>query len=99
MRASLFRKSRRVDFPAISLSRFLLARLFCLSCARKQSPPPASPPAVEVAPVIQRDVPITKEWIGSLEGDVDAEIRPQVTGQLLYQVYKEGSFVNRADVL
>ena len=99
MRASLFRKSRRVDFPAISLSRFLLAGLFCLSCARKQSPPPASPPAVEVATVIQRDVPITKEWIGSLEGYVNADIRPQVTGYLLNQVYKEGSFVHRGDVL
>src|SRR5439155_24839965 len=99
MRASLFRKSRRVDFPAISLSRFLLAGLFCLSCARKQSPPPASPPAVEVATVIQKDVPITKEWIGSLEGYVNADIRPQVTGYVLGQIYKEGTFVRRGEVL
>jgi membrane fusion protein (multidrug efflux system) len=80
------------------LSRFLLAVLVCLSCAKKQAPAPP-PLAVEVATVIQKDVPITKEWIGSLEGYVNADIRPQVTGYVLRQVYKEGTFVRRGDVL
>ena len=80
------------------LSVSLLAGLVCLSCAKK--PAPAPPPlAVEVATVIQKDVPITKEWIGSLEGYVNADIRPQVTGYVLRQVYKEGTFVQKGDVL
>jgi membrane fusion protein (multidrug efflux system) len=82
----------------IKLSRFVLAGLVCLSCAKKEAPPPP-PPAVDVATVIQKDVPITKEWIGSLDGYVNADIRPQVTGYVLRQVYKEGSFVHRSDVL
>jgi membrane fusion protein (multidrug efflux system) len=80
------------------LWRFLLAGLVCLSCAKKQAPPPP-PLAVEVATVVQKDVPITKEWIGSLDGFVNADIRPQVAGYVLRQVYKEGSFVHKGDVL
>ena len=98
MRAPLIRTPRKVHFLTMRLSRLFLAGLVCLSCAKKQAPAPA-PPVVEVATVIQRDVPITKEWIGALDGFVNADIRPQVTGYLLRQVYKEGSFVPRGDVL
>jgi RND family efflux transporter MFP subunit len=82
----------------IKLSRLFLAVLVCLSCAKKQAPAPP-PLSVEVATVVQKDVPIVKEWIGSLEGYVNADIRPQVTGYVLRQVYKEGTFVRRGDVL
>src|SRR5438876_2819049 len=98
MPASLARAPRMVDVSPMKLSRLFLAGLVCLSCAKKQAPPPP-PPAVEVVTVIQKDVPITKEWIGSLEGFVNADIRPQVTGYVLSQVYKEGTFVRRGDVL
>ena len=83
---------------AIRLSKLFLAVLLCLSCAKKQAPPPP-PLTVEVATVVQKDVPIVKEWIGSLEGYVNADIRPQVTGYVLRQVYKEGTFVSRGEVL
>jgi len=83
---------------AIRLSRLFLAALICLSCAKKQAPAPP-PLAVEVVTVVQKDVPVTKEWIGSLEGYVNADIRPQVTGYVLKLVYKEGTFVHRGDVL
>jgi multidrug efflux pump subunit AcrA (membrane-fusion protein) len=83
---------------AMRLSRLFLAAVVCLSCAKKQAPAPP-PLAVEVATVVQKDVPIVKEWIGSLEGYVNADIRPQVTGYLLRLVYKEGTFVRRGDVL
>jgi membrane fusion protein (multidrug efflux system) len=88
----------KVDFMAIRLSRVFLAVLVCLSCAKKQAPAPP-PLSVEVVTVVQKDVPITKEWIGSLEGYVNADIRPQVTGYVLRLVYKEGTFVRRGDVL
>jgi multidrug efflux pump subunit AcrA (membrane-fusion protein) len=45
--------------------------------------PPAGPPSVEVAEVVQKDVPITREWVATLDGYVNAQIRAQVTGLLL----------------
>jgi membrane fusion protein (multidrug efflux system) len=67
-------------------------------CSKKEAPPPP-PPTVEVAPVIQKDVPIFQEWIGSLDGFVNAEIRPQIEGYLLKQQYKEGSLVRSGETL
>jgi len=52
-----------------------------------------------VAVVTQRDVPTVREWVGTLDGYVNAEIRGQVTGYLLRQAYKEGAFVRKGDLL
>jgi membrane fusion protein, multidrug efflux system len=52
-----------------------------------------------VTPVVQRDVPITSEWVGTLDGSVNADIRPKVEGYLLRQVYKEGQFVRSGEAL
>ena len=60
------------------------------------APPPA---AVEVAPVILKDVSIHGEWIGTLEGYVNAQISPQVSGYLIRQDYREGAVVKRGQVL
>src|SRR5260370_18898760 len=54
---------------------------------------------VEVVEVEQRDVPIYGEWIGTLDGLVDADVKAQVTGYLLKQAYKEGSFVKKGQLL
>src|SRR6201984_1570585 len=59
-------------------------------------PPPAK---VEVAPVIQKNVPVQGEWIGTLEGYVNAQIQPQVSGYLIRQDYQEGAFVKKGQVL
>jgi membrane fusion protein (multidrug efflux system) len=56
-------------------------------------------PMVEVATVEQRDVPVYGEWIGTLTGQVNADIRAQVTGYLLKQNYKEGSYVRKGELL
>jgi membrane fusion protein (multidrug efflux system) len=56
-------------------------------------------PEVEVVQVEQRDVPIYQEWIGTLDGLVNAEIKSQVTGYLLKQHYTEGSFVRKGQLL
>src|ERR1700730_8231450 len=58
-----------------------------------------APPEVEVARVEQRDVPINREWIGTLDGMVNAAIKAQVTGYLLTQNYTEGSFVKKGQLL
>jgi membrane fusion protein (multidrug efflux system) len=78
---------------------FLLATLFLSSgCSKKaQAPPP--PPTVEVAEVKQQDVPIYHEWIGTLDGLVNAQIRAQVTGYLQTQNYTEGDPVKKGDLL
>jgi RND family efflux transporter MFP subunit len=60
---------------------------------------PAVPPEVQVAQVEQKDVPIYSEWIGTLEGMVNAEIKAQVSGYLLKQDYSEGSFVKKGQLL
>jgi len=62
----------------------------CSSSAEKPAP---RPPGVTVTPVIQRDVPIHQEWVGTMAGNVDAEIRPKVEGFLLARLYTEGSFI------
>src|SRR5258705_346373 len=61
------------------------------------APPP--PPMVEVAPVIQKDVPVQGEWVGTLEGYVNAQIQPQVSGYLIRQDYHEGAFVKKGQLL
>jgi membrane fusion protein (multidrug efflux system) len=58
-----------------------------------------APPEVEVVTVEQRDVPIYREWIGTLDRLVNAAIRSQVTGYLLTQDYSEGSFVRKGQLL
>ncbi len=74
------------------------ALLLTLGCDKEQAAPPP-PPVVEVLGVAQRDVPIYMEWIGSLDGDVNAVIRPQVTGYLVKQNYREGDLVKKGQPL
>jgi RND family efflux transporter MFP subunit len=58
-----------------------------------------APPVVEVTPVIQKDVPVEGEWVGTLEGYVNAQIQPHVSGYLIRQDYQEGGFVRQGQVL
>jgi membrane fusion protein (multidrug efflux system) len=64
---------------------------------KKAAPPPVA--VVEVVKVTQKDVPIYMEWIGSLDGNVNAVIRPQVTGYLIKQNYREGDLVKQGQPL
>ena len=64
---------------------------------RAAAPPP--PSVVEVAPVIQKVVPVQGEWVGTLEGYVNAQIQPQVSGYLIRQDYHEGAFVRKGQLL
>jgi membrane fusion protein (multidrug efflux system) len=54
---------------------------------------------VGIADVTQQNVPIYGNWVASLDGYVNANIQPQVTGYLIRQDYREGSFVRRGDIL
>jgi membrane fusion protein (multidrug efflux system) len=57
------------------------------------------PPMVQVAGVERRDVSLTSEWIASMDGYINAEIQPHVSGYLVRQNYREGSFVRKGEVL
>src|SRR5215467_13016391 len=61
--------------------------------------PSGPPPNVEVVPVEQKDVQIYNEWIGTLDGFVNADVRAQVTGYLQRQEYQEGAFVKAGQLL
>ena len=58
-----------------------------------------APAEVQVVQVEQRDVPIYGEWIGTLDGLVNADVRAQVTGYLLQQGYQEGAYVKKGQLL
>ena len=73
--------------------------LTCLPACRKEKPAPRQTQAVEVVQVIQKDVPITHEWVATADGLVNATIRAQVTGYLIRQVYREGDFVKKGQLL
>jgi RND family efflux transporter MFP subunit len=79
------------------LTAALLNACSCSSTSSGMKPPP--PLVVEVAPVEQKDVPIYSEWIGTLDGFVNADIKAQVSGYLLKQDYTEGSFVSKGELL
>ncbi len=80
---------------------FLLgAALASTGCSSKSAPAPAPPPPqVVVATVKQESVPIYGDWVATLDGFVNANIQPQVSGYLIRQTYREGSFVHKGDVL
>jgi len=65
----------------------------------KREAPVAQPPKVLVLTVSPREVPIYQQWIGTLDGYPNAQIRAQVTGYLLKQDYAEGSHVKQGDLL
>jgi len=72
---------------------FIIAAMFLSACGKKS--PPAEAPAVEVVDVVQKDVPIRKEWVATLDGFVNAQIRAQVAGLLLKQNYTNGAYVKK----
>src|SRR5580693_7103058 len=81
---------------------FVLVAIVLITFTREKSaaaasPPP--PPEVQVAVVERRDLPVHHEWIGTLNGLVNAAINAEVTGYLLRQDYAEGSFVHQGQVL
>src|SRR5579862_7805063 len=72
-----------------------------LAGCRHEAPPPAAnpPPDVFVVTVSPERVAVTSEWIGTLDGYVNAQIRPQVSGYLIKRNYEEGAVVRKGEVL
>jgi membrane fusion protein, multidrug efflux system len=87
----------------VPLSAILAMAAACIAgCARSEAnSPPAHSGAIPVSVVKVReaDVPLTGSWVGTLDGYVNAQIQPQVTGYLVRQSYREGSPVGKDQVL
>jgi RND family efflux transporter MFP subunit len=90
--------SLKQKFLAFTIAAGMASSFSCSSGVSAKGPQ-APPPDVEVATVEQRDVPIFREWIGTLNGMVNADIKAQVSGYLLSQNYTEGSFVRKGQLL
>src|ERR1700761_1703268 len=96
-------------YKPASIRRFLnftgaativLAGATLSGCGKKAAPagpPPAMP--VSVVKVEPTEVPITGEWVGTLDGYVNAQIQPQANGYLIRQNYREGAEVQKGQVL
>lgn len=91
----VFKESR--GFCAAIIGSFALS--LCSTGCHKKPAPAAAPPEVLTITVNPQAVPIYKEWIGTLDGYVNAQIRAQVTGYLLTQNYAEGSEIKRGQLL
>ena len=89
-------KARRAIAPTLLLATSVA--LWIPAC-KKAAPPPPAAATVAVVEVVRRDVPRRAEWVTTLDGYVNARIRPQVTGYLVKQSYLEGSYVKKGEVL
>lgn len=75
-----------------------VSAIFGAGCEKNQQGE-GGPPDVEVVSAVQQDVPITKTWVATLDGFVNAEIRAQVTGYLIKQDYPNGAYVKKGTPL
>jgi membrane fusion protein (multidrug efflux system) len=71
----------------------------CRDASVVAATPAPAPPAVSVVTVAPERVAVTAEWIATLDGTVNAQIRPQVSGYLVRRLYREGAFVRTGQVL
>ena len=94
---SMLGKHPGLQLLLVAISSALL--FDCAGCSSNAEKPAPPPPAVTFTPVIQKDVPISQEWVGTMAGNTDANIRPKVEGFLLSRLYDEGSYVEKGQVM
>jgi membrane fusion protein (multidrug efflux system) len=82
-----------------TVALLLVASAALAGCKGKPTAAVAGPPEVQVVTLQSTDAPVYEEWIGTVDGSVNAQIRAQVTGYLMKQNYAEGSHVKKGDVL
>ena len=98
---NLYKPSRQCTSAfthSILFSGVILA-LFISGCEKPKEQIAASPTTVQVIEVIQKDVPVQQEWVGTLDGMVNAQINAQVAGYLVKQNYKEGDQVKKGQLM
>jgi RND family efflux transporter MFP subunit len=95
---------RRFASLLMIFAGLLLAPLFSAcrdgqAATRSATASPAAPPTVAVVRVTPETVRVSTQWIATLDGLVNAQIRPQVSGYLVRMAYREGSAVKKGDTL
>jgi len=98
----LFREGRPLSFRRSLLPSFFLIlgiALMFSGCQKEEKAGPPPPPVVEVVEVTVKDVPVFSDWVGTLDGLVNATIRAQVQGYLIKRDYQEGDFVRKGQGL
>jgi membrane fusion protein, multidrug efflux system len=81
--------------PALTV----LCLLGAVAAGCKKEAAVSGPTVVEVAEVAKQDVQVAKEWVGSMDGSVNAVIRAQVQGYLIKQLYTEGQLVKKGQAM
>jgi membrane fusion protein, multidrug efflux system len=69
------------------------------SCQKPPAAGPAGPPEVLVTEVVQRDVPLVRQWVGTMNGIQNAQVRARETGYLQTIAYQQGGYVKKGDLL
>jgi len=98
MKLNSFLKLKHMAWASGALGAAILVNVVARSGAKASVQPPSAP-VVQVAAVEERDVPVYGEWIGTLSGQVNADVKGQVAGYLLKRDYREGSFVHKGEPL
>ena len=88
----------------VLILNFFFFVLFLSGCGEQNSPSggkklQSNPPVVLYLTAEERSVQITQEWVGTLDGMINAEIRSQITGYIVQRNYEEGKNVNKGDLL
>ena len=94
-RNRLFRNTRVLVCPLLTLSIALTLG----ACKTEEQKPAPPPPNVTVTPVTEKDVAMRQEWVGTMAGNTDADIRPKVEGFLLKRLYNEGTAVAKGQAM
>jgi RND family efflux transporter MFP subunit len=77
------------------IGTLIAALIIIAGCSSNAEKPAPAPPGVTVTPAIEKDVSIHQEWVGTMSGNIDADIRPKVDGFLLSRLYAEGSYIQK----
>ncbi|MCU1321097.1 MAG: efflux transporter, family, subunit [Acidobacteriaceae bacterium] len=101
------RASNQTVSPGTMMNVFIVGMLLAggaellTGCGKKEAAPAGPPQAmpVSVVEVQSSNVPLTGEWVGTLDGFVNAQIQPQASGYLIKQNYREGAEVSKGQVL
>ena len=96
MRSKYLKKQESAAVVCLGL---ILPVLAAAGCTKTSADVTLPDPEVLVTTPVQRDVPVHNEWVATLDGYVNAEIRPQVSGYIISQNYKEGTAVSKGQVL
>lgn len=94
---------KKIEYAALVSFALAVTGLMVLAtsgCSSKSQATTVRPPStVEVVEAIQQDVPVYGDWVATLDGSINAQIQSHVSGYLVKQAYREGSFVHKDDVL